>query len=82
MRWLQDRRRPGNPVLGFGLLALLSFIFLVPLFRCPCEGRLRTVPLAPPTEDEFHFTRAACRRCEGSGRIPLYDHWRVRLESK
>ncbi len=77
--WRPSRpRRYGNS--GLLLLAILAILFLVPLYECPCRGRLKTVPLAPPTEDRFEFTMLRCRRCDGRGRIPIYDHWRVVLE--
>lgn len=83
MRWLQDRPRTGRSgIVGLVLLAVLWAIFCLPLHRCPCEGRLRTIPLSTPTDDRYEFTAAGCRICEGSGRIPPYEHWRVSLASR
>lgn len=71
-------RRYGNS--GLVLVAILAILFLIPFYECPCGGRAKTVPAAPPTEDRFEFKMVWCGRCKGSGRIDLYEHWRVLLE--
>ena len=80
LRWLNDRPRSGSPKVGYTLLAVLVLIFVIPLYTCSCEGRLKTVPRSEPTEDHFEFKRVGCRWCEGDGRITLYNHWRAELK--